>query len=200
MKTVVIILAIAFAAVTAGCASNYKMVDLSYEKSVNAKGGTGDLFIANPIEKHGASKLPSGVTVIGNVKNSDVLVATKDSISEWVMTSLMHEFYSAGYNVKTAPELPADVTKGIKVIITKISANQIPEEMVVKDETVIGIDVEVWKEGKLIKTLTFENKNEGKGLRRTAGLISVMLKRTLQDIVQQIVPNVMKTLAEDAKQ
>lgn len=66
-------------------------VDLSYEKIVNAKGGSGDIYLVKPMETHNAARKPSGVLMIGMVKDTDRDVVTGDSISDWVMLALFQE-------------------------------------------------------------------------------------------------------------
>ena len=52
-----------------GCAFVDQKVDLSYERTVNARGGSGELFIAKPKE-HQSLKKKSTSWIVGTVKNT----------------------------------------------------------------------------------------------------------------------------------
>lgn len=112
---IILTIAIFLVAVMATACSHFdQRAGLTYEKTVNATGGSGELFIAKPIEKHNAVKKPSGMLILGAVKGTDRAVVTKDSIGDWVMLALMKELYIAGYNVKAVSELPENVSKGLR--------------------------------------------------------------------------------------
>src|SRR5574340_1076488 len=144
------------------CSRLDQRADLSYEKIVNAKGGSGELFISKPVEQHKAFKKPSGEMAIGKIKDTDREIITDDSISDWVMLALIQELYTAGYNVKTVSELPVDVVKGVKIIISGIKADQVFGTLIIKTESEIRLSAEMWKNGKSVKTLKIEGSHEEK--------------------------------------
>jgi hypothetical protein len=196
MKHVLTIALILTVSYMTGCASVDQRVNLAYEKVVDSKGGSGELLIAKPVEQHNAFKKPSGELVIGKIKDTDREIITTDSISEWLMLAFVQELYTAGYNVKTVSELPADVIKGIKITISEIKAAQVFGTLIVKTESGIKLSVEVWKNGKYVRTLNIEGDHEEKGVNRSAEPVSTLLQKNLQNLMQKLVPDIIKTMEE----
>lgn len=196
MKYFTAVALIYLASFITSCASLDQRIDLIYENVVHSKGGSGELFISKPIEKYNALKKPSGALVVGMVKGTEREIITHDSTSDWVMLAFVQEFYTAGYNVKTVAELPADAPKGIKVTISELAANQIPGTLIIKTDSKIKLMVDLWKNGKLVKTLTTEAGHADEGLDRSAKPISILLKKTMQNLMQQLVPDIIKAIEE----
>jgi hypothetical protein len=177
-----------------GCASVDQRVNLAYEKIGNFEGGSGDLLIAKPVEKYNAFKIPSGVLVIGKIKDTGREIITSDSISDWLMLAFVQELYTAGYNVKTVSELPPDVVKGITITVSEIKADQVFGTLTVKTDIGIKLSVGVWKNGRLVKTLPIEADKEEEGVSRSAKTVSTMLRQDLRNLMQNLVPSIIKTL------
>lgn len=107
-----------------------------------------------------------------------------------------HILHYFSYTIKAVPELPAYVTKGIKVIINKIKADQFVETMIVKTESEIKLSVEAWKDGKSIRTLSVQGAKEDKGIDSSAEAISVSLQENMQNLIQNLIPDIAKALEE----
>ncbi|HAK88989.1 MAG: hypothetical protein A2077_05905 [Nitrospirae bacterium GWC2_46_6] len=186
--------AIFILSILSGCGTMDQRADLTYEKIVNAKGGSGDIYMAKPLETHNAARKPSGVLMLGMVKETDRDVVTGDSISDWVMLAMLQELYTAGYNVKTVKGLPDNVSKGIAVSVAAISADQDSDFVAIKTVSNMKISIQLWKDGKNVKSLTFDAGNEEKGVDRSAEPISKSLQKTLQNIMKQLVPEIVRVL------
>ena len=152
--------------IAAGCAPLEKRVDLTYARAVNATGGSGALFAAQPIMKQSLPLLPSGRQVIGAGEGSDLV--TKDSPANWLLSALVQELSAAGYKVETGPNLPAGVPKGVTASILTLSANQSSKMVTVLTVTEVRLEIKLWKNGQLVKTLTASARNQEEGVDRSS--------------------------------
>ena len=177
-----------------GCASVDQRVNLTYDKYVNAGGGSGELFIATPVETHSAVKRPSGEIVIGIVKGSDRKVVTTSDIGYWVMNALTEELRTAGYSIKTVNKIPENAPKGLNILLSRIDANQTNDLVTVTTEAHLNISAEIWKNGNKIHVLNVRSDNEKKGIERSAETIAVVLKETLQNALKDLVPRIINKL------
>jgi len=176
----------------ASCAQVEKRVDLTYGRFVNASGGAGQVFVAQPIEQYSVAALPAGKQVIGKAENADVV--TKDNPATWLLSALAQELSAAGYEVKTVPNLPADASKGVKAAILALSANQSSKVLTITTVTEVKLEIQLWKNGQLINTLTAGARDQEEGLDRSAEPIRWALEKTLQRAMQELVPDIIKSL------
>ena len=177
-----------------GCAPLEKHVDLTYEKFVNAAGGSGDLFIAEPVMQQKLGALPSGKQIVGTEKGTD-LVVTK-SPADWLRSALAQELSAAGYSPRMVKDLPAGVSKGIKTAILVLTASQATRMLTVVTVTEVKLEVEVWKNGQLVNRLTASARDQEEGMDRSAEPIRSAFQRTLQRALQELVPDIVKNLEQ----
>ena len=119
--SVILLLALLFS--TTGCSPLLeKRVELSYQALVRTGGGSGEIFLAQPIEQHNRVPLPGGKWAIGKV------------------------------------------------------------------------DAQLWKNGQLVKTLTVGARAEEEGVDRSSEPIRLALRKTLQTVMQDLVPEIIKVL------
>lgn len=178
------------------CSPADKRADLSYDRTVNAKGGLGELFIAKPSVKFDASRNASGDLVIGIIKGTGRDVVTRDDVSDWLMRAFSEELNAAGYRVTEVQKLPGEVSKGLAISVSKLSADQTPETLTISTVSNMKVGAEVWRDGKLVKILTVTADSEEKGIDRSAEPITNVLKRALQDIMRRLVPDIISTLEQ----
>jgi hypothetical protein len=176
----------------ANCAQVEKRVDLTYERLVNATGGAGQVFVAQPMERYSVAVFPAGRQVIGKAVNADVVV--KESPVTWLLSALVQELSAAGYEVNTVPNLPAGVSKGVKAAILTLSANQSSKVVTITTITEVKLEIQLWKSGQLINTLTAGARDQEEGLDRSAEPIGRALEKTLQRAMQELVPDIIKSL------
>jgi hypothetical protein len=179
-------------AMVTGCASIEKRVDLTYERSANATGGSGEVFVAQPVMKQNLAALPSGRQVLGKAEDTDVVI--KESPANWLLSALKLELSAAGYDVKAVPTLPSGVSKGVQATMLALSANQSPKVLTVTTVTEVKVEAELWKNGQLIKTLTAGARNQEEGMDRSPEPIRSALEKTLQRVMQELVPDIIKSL------
>lgn len=98
-RIVIAILAGLVLLVSLGCPFVDQRIDLTYQRIVNAHGGSGEIFIAKPKEQHSQQK-KSGQLIIGEVitgfgaKGADVV--TNSDAGDWIVAALMQELSFAG--------------------------------------------------------------------------------------------------------
>jgi hypothetical protein len=177
-----------------GCASVNQNVNLTYDVAVDAKGGSGELFLAGPEETYNAVKQPSGEMILGSVKGTDRNVVTRSNVGDWIMVAFMEELRAAGYNVKPINELPGNAAKGLKIIVSKVTANQTTELVTITTTVDMKIFVEIWKNGTKMITLGTGSTIEKKGIDRSEKPIELAMKETLQNALQQLLPGIINTL------
>ena len=176
----------------AGCASMEKRVDLTYEKSVNSSGGTGEIFIAQPTVRQGLKALPGGKWVIGKAGDADVVA--DNSPSGWILSAFAQELSAAGYDVKTVATLPPGVSKGVKPAIVALRADESSNVVTVITSTEVKLEAELWKDGRLIKTLSAGAQDQEEGMDRSSEPIRSALEKTLRHAMEELIPDIVKGL------
>lgn len=181
-----------FLVVIGGCASVEKPVDLTYEKSVRAAGGTGEILLAHPAVHLNLKALPGGRWIIGKAGDADIVV--DKSPSEWLLSALVRELSAAGYDVKTVDALPPDVSKGLKPAIFALRADQSSKVVTIVTSTDVKLEAEVWKDGRLVKTLSAGAQDQEEGMDRSSEPIRSALEETLQRAMKELIPDIVKGL------
>lgn len=196
IKVMVIVMVMGFflSGILIGCASVDQKVSLTYEKIVNAKGGSGKVLIAKPVEKFKAGKKTSGALILGVVKGTDRDIVTSDRVGDWVTLAFFQELRAAGYEVETVFELPKDVSKGIVLTISELSTVQDMRVATAVTVSNMKLTVEAWKDGKVIKTFSYSGFDEREALDTSADPITKSLRVTLQSIAQQAILDLIKVL------
>lgn len=178
--------------IAAGCASIEKPVDLTYERFVNTTGGSGQVFVAEPVMKQHLTALPSGKRIVGKAEDADIVV--NEDPAKWLLSALVQELSAAGYDVKTAPALPAEVSKGVQETVVALSANQSSGVLIVTTVTEVKLEAQLWKHGQIIKTLTAGAQDHEEGTGRSSESIRSALEKALQRAMQELIPDIVKGL------
>jgi len=178
--------------IATGCAPLEKRVDLTYGSSVNATGGSGQIFVAQPVMKQDLAALPSGRRIIGKAGDTDLVIG--ESPADWLLSALVQELSAAGYDAKTVSALPTGVSKGVQATVLALSANQSSSVLTVTTATEVKLEVQLWKNGQLIKTLTAGARDQEEGMDRSSEPIRLALEKTLQRALQELVPDIIKSL------
>jgi hypothetical protein len=176
----------------AGCAPLQQPVVLTYERFVNASGGSGQIFVAVPETRYSATPFRAGKEVLGKTGEEDIF--TQDNPARWFFTALAEELSAAGYEVKACPELPDNVSKGIRPAIVGLSAHQSFNVLTVSTVAEVKLEAQVFKNGRLIKTLAAGARDEYEGVERSSEPIRLSLEKTLQGSLQQLIPDIIKNL------
>jgi hypothetical protein len=178
--------------IATSCAPIEKRVDLAYQGFVHATGGSGQVFVAEPVMKENLAALISGAQIIGKTEGADVVVEGKPA--NWLLSALVKELSAAGYDVKTVPALSAGVSKGVEATFVALSANQSAGVFTVTTVTEIKLEARLWKNGEIIKTLTAGAQDHEEGTDRSSEPIRWALEKTLQRTMQELVPDIIKNL------
>lgn len=174
------------------CAPVEKRVDLTYGSSVKATGGSGEVLVAQPVMKQNLAVLPSGRQIIG--KSGDIDIVIGENPANWLLSALKLELSAAGYDVKTVPTLPAGVSKGINTIFLTLSANQSSKVLTIVTTTDVKLEVQLWTNGRLAKTLTVSAQDYEEGADRSSEPIRLALEKTLNRVMQELLPDIIKGL------
>ena len=156
-------------------------------------GGSGEIYLAKPVIDVRFGKMP-GRTVLGLVRNTGTQIVTSDDISDWIMGALTDELYPAGYEIRTVPALPVGVSRGVLVWVKGLSANQEDEGLILSTSTEMELSAEIWKEGRLSKTLTVKVGSRDEGVDRSGTTVTVSLQKTLQSAMVQLLPGIVDAL------
>jgi hypothetical protein len=178
----------------AGCVSFEKVADLTYGRITGTKGGSGEVYLAKTVVEQPFPRLPGGRVVLGTVKDSVTQIVTSGDISRWIVSALMEELYSAGYEVRTVDSLPQKVTRGVLVRIVHLSSNQDSDGLVLRTSTEIDLAAEMWRAGRLAKTLTVSASSQDEGIDRSGAVVTSSLRATLQSAFGQLMPGIISTL------
>ncbi len=176
----------------AGCAPVQQRVVLTYGRFVNASGGSGQIFVAAPLARYSAAPFAAGKEVLGKTGEEDIF--TQDNPARWFFTALAEELSAAGYEVKACPELPDNASKGIRPAIVGLSAHQSFNVLTVSTVAEVKLEAQVFKNGRLIKTLSAGARDEYEGVERTSEPIRLSLEKTLQGSLKQLIPDIIKNL------
>ncbi len=176
----------------AGCAPVQQRVVLTYERFVNASGGSGQVFVAAPEARYSATPFRAGKVVLGKTGEEDIF--TQDNPARWLFTALAEELSAAGYEVKSCRELPDNVSKGIRPAIVGLSAHQSFNVLTVSTVAEVKLEAQVFKNGRLIKTLAAGARDEYEGVERSSEPIRLSLEKTLQGSLKQLIPDIIKNL------
>lgn len=176
----------------AGCAPVQQRVDLTYERAVNASGGSGEIYIAQPMARYSEKPFTPGKQVLGKSAEEDIF--TLNDPLYWLFYALAEELSAAGYEVKTCQDLPDNVSKGVKASIVKLSASQSFNILTVSTIAEVKLEAQVFKKGRLSKTLFAGARDEYEGVERSSEPIRLSLEKTLQGSLQQLIPDIIKNL------
>lgn len=181
-----------------GCMPDFK-VDLTYDRVVNATGGSGAILIAKPKDVSNLGRLPSGEWVLGTVKGSfggkKFDIVTPTNVGDWIVSALTQELSFAGYHVNTVTELPEGVLKGIDLTILKVSVNHggVWKLGAVSD---VQFRVDIVEKG--IKTKSFNVLATGDERTLLVGVgvknVGISLRKAMQIGMQQAVPEIIKSV------
>ena len=183
----------ATACLLVGCATVEKTANLTYQRAANVRGGSGEVDLAKPVIEVRLGRMP-GRIVLGSVQNTGTQIVTTDDIPEWVMGALIDELHFAGYEIRTVPILPSDVSRGVFVRVTKLSVDQEDSGLILSTSTEIGLSAEIWKDGRLSKTLTATASSRDEDMDRTGESVAASLQKTLQSAMAELMPGIIDTL------
>lgn len=187
--------------ILSSCAFVNQRVDLTYDKAVQASGGSGEVLISKP--KINLILKKDSDWVIGNARNpvgqKTADVVTGSNIGDWINGALIRELSDAGYKTKPVSAMPQSVSKGIEVTVNKLFVDDklIQQDRVYGAETDLIFSLDIWKDDNKVKTLNVT----AKGGEKYHDYFSpekknVSLKKALQSAMQQVIPEIIKTFED----
>jgi hypothetical protein len=184
------------------CAFVNRNVDLTYEKIVNAGGGSGIVFVAKPVEVHNLPKNPEGLLIVGSanpvahIEGLTGSILIPDNIGNWVVDALRQELSTSGYTVKPVLTLPRNTTKGLEVTVLGINDKLKTGFFSATLSVDLQFSVEIFKNGNKIKSLKTSGRGEEATSTLSASVWGSCLRKALQNAMQQVIPQIIKTLEE----
>jgi hypothetical protein len=132
--------------------------------------------------------------VLGTVQNSLTPIVTTDDIVRWVEGALVDELSTTGYEARTIASFPDNVAKGVHLKVEKLDIKQQADGLILQTDTSIGLAVDIWKDGRLVKTLTSNVSRQDQGFDRSGSAISVAFRAILQSALEQLMPSIVQNL------
>lgn len=182
----------------AGCAVLDQNVTLLYQPVVKTAHGTGELYLATARGESWEGKPGSIQWVIGKVKDSrsgeEGKILTSIAPCDLVQDALKQELTAAGYNIMLVNTLPPDATKGIVIARTDLNLNEDSSIVKAEGSSRLTTSLELWKNGIKYRKLDYESKYSDLAVRDRDLLLPNILQNTLQDLMKQAVPDLVKEL------
>jgi hypothetical protein len=179
-----------------GCAGFEKHVDLTYERLGTGKSLTGEVYLAKALVEQSFPRLPGGRIVLGSVKNSGMQIVTSDDVSRWIDSAVMEELYSAGFDVRTVSSIPEGALRSIRVRVVRLDSNQQSDGLLLLTSTEISLAADIWKKGRLLKTLTVDASSQEQGVDRSGKVVSASLRANLRTALEQLMPGILGAFRE----
>ena len=183
---------------TAGCATTDQRVNLHYEPSVPATGGSGELYLAKGEDQPLAPKNQAGEWILGDIINKDgknlgraVIGISPTDLMQQAFTA---EFRRAGYTVVPAKTLPGDVAKGIALSSVKITLKEVsgPDQAVARGD--VKVSVALRRNGKMLATLNYATVYDDTATTDRDRLLPNTLQRSLLFVMRQALSEIIGLL------
>jgi hypothetical protein len=190
--------ALALGALLQGCATGDKRVDILYRPVAEAKGGSGDLYLVQGVRPAGG-QAPGIQWVLGSITKDDEKlgnIVTDVAPANLVMDALNQELTRAGYRVLTTATVPSDAAKALS--LTDVTLKLGDKHSVVKDdaECAVRMTVQPWRNGKVVSNLSYDAQYSETVASDRDKLLANTLQKTLQLLMNQAVPEIVKTLEQ----
>ena len=117
-----------------------------------------------------------------------------ESPANWLLSALVRELTAAGFTVKTVATLPSGVPKGVRATMVSLSANQSSRVVTITTIAEVKVEVELWRNGRPLKTLTASARDQEEGMDRSSEPIRWTLEKTLQRAMQELIPTMVEAL------
>ncbi|SNB47869.1 hypothetical protein [Geobacter sp. DSM 9736] len=180
----------------AGCATTDRRVNILYEPSVGAKGGTGDLYLVGDREAQGKKVQWVIGEVINNRKEQVGNIVTDLAPAELVLDAFAAELRSAGYRVVMSRSIPADVDKGLVLGDVSITLREVDGLFQSEARNKMKVAIEVWRKGVKLTKLDYETEYVDSTVRDRRRLAEETLRTSLRNFLRQAVPEIIRKLEQ----
>ena len=186
--------------VFAGCATTSNPVSILYSPSVEARGGSGTLFLKVSNGSASGSKSDSMRWVIGKQKNADGEVkgeiVSVSSEQDMMLDALKRELTAAGYRVETGSSLPQGVGKGLDLTAIRVAVEEIVGIPKTEATGKVQVSMDVWKNGVVARRLSYESKASDFAAINRERLPRDMIEQGLREVLGQAVPEIISVLEQ----
>lgn len=184
-----------------GCATTGdRKVELAYEPTAHATGGSGKLYLAREAGPGAPGEAQGIQWVIGTIRDSDGnktgSVVTETMPAELVLQAFTAELKGAGYTVTPVAQIPPGAAKGISLVNVKITLDEVSSLPKVEGRSSVKVSAEVWRGGKVVSRLSYETSDSDTTVTHRDEFPGEMLQKSLQHLMQRAVPELVRTLEQ----
>jgi hypothetical protein len=173
-------------------------VRLDYQPTVNAVGGSGELYVAISAERDPLAKRSDVEWIVGVIKDDDGKplgkILTNMEPKGLVADAFIQELNAAGYKVKVVPSLPQDAAKGLVFSGVTLKLNDVVEVVKAQAKGSVQVNVEVWKGGAKVKQLDYEESSSNTVMRTNSENLDKTLQDTVKTVTRKAIPEIMRAL------
>ncbi len=195
-------LMILFASFLAGCAPTDLVLKPVYQPVGVEVGTGGELVFAMLVDSHVRPGSEAVSSVYGDVKKSDGKVVGNiiSSLSPalFMREALRQELAKAGYDVKIESALPKGVQQGIVVTNAVISLDETTSIVKMEGNCKINLVIELWKQGVMTKTLTYEKNISDYAVKDREKLHNQLLQKALSAVMKDAQADIVNFLGKKA--
>ena len=189
---------IVVAVILAGCATvSDQRVDILYQRTANANGGSGDLYLVEE-----TAPASSGATpiqwILGGITNKDGEqlgnIVTDAAPADILTDAFVQELKGAGYNIIQNKTLPRETAKGLKIESVTIKLDEVKSPFKDDAKCKVKISVEPWRKGQAMNKLEYEAEYSDSAITDREELLSKTMLQAIQTIMIRAVPEIVDTL------
>ena len=198
LKRILGIAALLATVALAGCATADKNVRLDYHPTVNAVGGSGELYVTISAERDPLAKRSDVEWIVGVIKDDDGKplgkILTNMEPKGLVADAFIQELNAAGYKVKVVPSLPTDAAKGLVFSGVTLKLDDVLEVVKAQAKGSVQVKVEIWKGGVKVKQLDYEETSSNTVMRTDSENLDKTLQETVKTVTRKAIPEIMRAL------
>jgi hypothetical protein len=191
---------LALSLLVSGCAAVDRRVDIPYQPTAKAVGGSGELYLAQEAGQSVPGSTSSVQWIVGAISNNDGEktgnVVTDIAPADLVMNAFAAEFKAAGYTVVPVRALPAGVARGLRLTSASIRLDDVVS--IFKDEakSVVKISVEPWKNGGKVNRFDYESVYAETAVTDRDQVLPQTLQKSLQTLMERSVPELIRIIEQ----
>lgn len=186
----------ALVAILSACATvGDQRVDVLYQSTSNATGGTGEVLIAEEAPPPSAAGIQ---WIIGEIRNNDGEMlgntVTDTAPTDLLTEALIQELKGAGYRTLRVGSLPPGVGKGIIVKNVTVKLDEVKSAPTLQTKCKVTVSVEPWVGGKALSRVSYESNYSETAVTGRDELPSKTLLQAIKTVMAQAVPEIVRTL------
>lgn len=168
------------------CAPTDLVLKPSYQPTSESKGAGGTLLVASALD--GASGAGRVQFIYGEVKDTDGKikgnVVSPVAPATLVRDALHQELLRVGYTVQLVSGLPKDVQQGLLLTGATVSLDEVTSLVKIETECKVQVVLELWKNGALVRKLTYGKNVSDFAVRDREKLHQRLLQKALGAVMK----------------